>query len=157
LRLQRKDLCRNLSLTALRSDLPVPSDSDVFQVREAGIDVNSHFHPFFFLWLFAEPAWGNLLERVICANRVNGLLSTDCRQIPSHQNRSYAATGKVGPRSAVLSADAIPKGDCYATSKLLIFLLANIAMIGLIGLREKSKAEGVAYLRSSLPRYFAGR
>jgi hypothetical protein len=44
-----------------------------------------------------------------------------------------------------LSAEAIRKGDCYATSGLLIFLLANIATIGLIGLGGKSKAEGVAY------------
>jgi hypothetical protein len=57
----------------------------------------------------------------------------------------------------MLSAEAIPKGDCYATSELLIFLLANIAMIGLIKLHEKSKAEGVAHFRSSPPRYFAGR
>jgi hypothetical protein len=88
---------------------------------------------------------------------MNGLLSTGCRLIPSHRNRSYAATGKVGPRCAVLLAEAIPKGDCYATSERLIFLLANMAMIELIELRGKSKAEGGAYFRSSPPRYFAGR
>jgi len=84
-------------------------------------------------------------------------LSTGCRLIPSHRNRSYAATGKVGPRIAVLLAEAIPKGDCYATSERLIFLLANMAMIGLIGLRGKSNAEGGVYFRCSPPRYFAGR
>ena len=57
----------------------------------------------------------------------------------------------------MLLAEAIPKSDCYATSEFLIFLLANIAMIGLVGLRGKSKAEGGAYFRSSPPRYFAGR
>jgi len=36
-----------------------------------------------------------------------------------------AATGKVGPRSYVLSAEAIRKGDCYATFEPSFSLHAN--------------------------------
>jgi hypothetical protein len=56
----------------------------------------------------------------------------------------------------VLSAEMIDTGDCYATFELLIFLLANMAIIGLIRFGEKSNADGEAYFRRVPTTIFCG-
>jgi hypothetical protein len=56
----------------------------------------------------------------------------------------------------VLSAEMIDTGDCYATFKLLIPLLANMAIIGFIRFGEKSNADGEAYFRRVPTTIFCG-
>ena len=56
----------------------------------------------------------------------------------------------------MLSAEMIDTGDCYATFELLIFLLANMAIIGLIRFGEKSNADGEAYFRRVPTTIFCG-
>jgi hypothetical protein len=68
----------------------------------------------------------------------------------------YAAVGKVAPRTSGSSAEMTDTSDCYAMSELLIFLLANTAMIGLIRLGGKSKPEYGAYFLRSPTTIFCG-
>jgi hypothetical protein len=56
----------------------------------------------------------------------------------------------------VLSAEMIDTGDCYATFKLLIPLLANMTMIGLIWPGGKQNADGEAYFRPFPTTIFCG-